>query len=121
MLPPCICRKIVLKEEEEVIPSKHVEVNVTLDKKGNKHGMRSYIYVEMAMQLFCNMMAKLLIDGRFQASQSFSNLEDKIVVVIDLDKSDSDIVLTIRICNRKEDNSREYVQALAILEGPVGK
>ena len=41
--------------------------------------------------------------------------------MIGLDKSDLDLVLTIRICNRRSGNSRYFVQALAVLEGPVAE
>ena len=123
LIPACIRRKISLKEGEGVIPACMVEVNVLTNKKGNKRGVRPYTYVKNAMQLFCKMLTSLLVDvkEKFQPSQVFSKLQNKIVIVIGIDKSDSDLVLTIRICNRKGGNSRVYVQALAILEGPVAE
>ena len=119
LIPPSIHRKIALVEGQGVIPACVVEVNVLLTKKGHKRGMRPYTYVQNPMQLFCNMMVRVLLDAKYEPSQMFSNLRDKVVTVIGIDKSDSDLALTIRICNREQGNSRSHVQALAVLEGPV--
>ena len=71
--------------------------------------------------LFCNMMVRVLLDAQYEPHELFSNLRDKVVTVIGIDKSDSDLALTIRICNREQGNSRSHVQALAVLEGPVAE
>ena len=104
-----------------MIPACVVEVNVLLTKKGDKCGMCPYTYVQNPMQLFCNMMVRVFLDAKYESSQMFSNPRDKVVTVIGIDKTDSDLVLTIRICNRKQGNSRSHVQVLTVLEGPVAE
>ena len=52
LMPACIHRKVAVVEGQGVIPACVVEVNVLLTKKGNKHGMRPYTYIQNPMQLF---------------------------------------------------------------------
>ena len=52
-------------------------------------------------------------------SLEFSSLVDKIVISIGLDKAASDLIETVRVCNRRQGNSRLFVQAMACLLGPI--
>ena len=54
-------------------------------------------------------------------SFEFLLLVDKIVISIGLDKATSDLIETVRVCNRRQGNSRLFVQAMACLLGPVAE
>ena len=96
-------------------------MNCIKTRKGNRRGMCNYAYVENPMQLIANLLRRLHLEGKYQSSIEFSALENKLVIVIGIDKSDSDVVVTVRICNRVKGNSKLHVQALSILEGPVAE
>ena len=121
LIPSNIRNKMTLKEREGVVPSRVVEVNCTITRKGNRRGMCTYYYCEYPAQLVANMIRRMYLDDAHEDSFSFSSLKDKFVVAIGIDKSDKDLVGTMRICNRKKGNSGLHVQAFSCLEGPVAE
>ena len=121
LIPPNIRNKMSIKEREGVVPLWVAEVNCTITQKGNRRGMCTYYYCEYPAQLIANMIRRMFLDGAYEESFSFSSLNDKLVVAIGIDKSDKDLVGTMRICNRKKGNSGLQVQAFACLEGPVAE
>ena len=83
--------------------------------------MRTFFYVKYPGQLVANMIASAVVDGTYMDSFEFSSLVDKIVISIGLDKAASDLIETVRLCNRRQGNSRLFVQAMACLLGPVAE
>ena len=68
-----------------------------------------------------NKIASAVLDGAYMDSFEFSSLVDKIVISIGIDEATSDLIETVRVCNRRKDNSRLFVQAMACLLGPVAE
>ena len=67
------------------------------------------------------MIKSAVLDGELMDSNSFSALDDKIVVSIGIDKAASDLIQCARVVNRRKGNNRLYVQALSLLLGPVAE
>ena len=50
-------------------------------------------------QLLINMIRRIFLDDAYKSSFSFSSVKDKLVVAIDIEKSNTDLVGTWRVCN----------------------
>ena len=61
------------------------------------------------------------LDGAKEESSIFCSLRGNIIVAIGIDKSDKDLVGTVRMCNRRKGNSGLHVQAFGCLEGLVAE
>ena len=92
ILPPNI--ELLVSKKEGVIPSRVVEVNCTITLKGNRRGMCSYHFCKYPMQLLVDMIWRLFLDDVWEDSITFCILENKLVVVVGIDKSDKDLVGT---------------------------
>ena len=119
LLPPNIRKEVSLLERQGVVPSKVVEVNCILTRKGNRRGMCANYYCESPHQLLANMLRRMFLDNSYKDSIVFSSKKNKLAVSIVFNRSDKDFVGTWRPCNRIMGNSGLYVQAFACLEGPV--
>ena len=83
--------------------------------------MRPFFYCEYPAQLLANMIRFVIVDDAWEDSFLFSSLRNTVVAAMEIDKSDSDLIQTIRVCNCKKGNVSIYVQALACLLGPVAE
>ena len=83
--------------------------------------MRPFFYCEYPAQLLANVIRLVIVDDAREDSFSFFSLRDTVVVAMGRDKLDSDLIQTIRVCNRKKGNASIYIQALACLLGPVAE
>ena len=106
LLPSCIRNKVRIEERRGVILPRVVEVSCTLTRKGNLEGMRSFIYVEYPGQLIANMIKSAILNGELMDSNSFSALDDKIVILIGIGKAASDLIQYARVVNRRKGNNR---------------
>ncbi len=122
ILPKNVKKIISNLENLGVVPSKLVVItDCVLTKKGNKRGNRNFYFSSSPTTLLGLMLRRLVLDGTMEESFLFSSLENKIVVAIGFDKSDSDFVGTWRICNRARGNSSVFVQSFACMEGPIAE
>ena len=96
-----------------------VEVSCSITQRSSRREMRPFFYCEYPAQLLANMIRLVVVDNAWEDSFSFSSLRDKVVVAMGIDKSDLDLIQTIRVCNRKKGNASICVQALACLLGPA--
>ena len=83
--------------------------------------MRTFVWCTRPTVLLGNMIQRVIKEGSFEESFTFSSLKNMIVVAAGLDKSYSDFIGTWRVCNRKRGNLSLYVQLFACLEGPVAE
>ena len=54
------------------------------------------------MQLLANMIRIMFLDDTYENSITFFKLKNKLVVAVGIDKSDTDLVGTWRVCNWKK-------------------
>ena len=119
VLPPNIWRHVNKMEIDGIVPPFIVQVWCTANKKGNKKAINTFYYCSRPSQLLENMLRRMFMDNTFQDSSEFSSLNNKIVISIGFNKSDSNFLGTWRPCNRKKGNLSLFVQTFACLEGPV--
>ena len=117
--PPSIKNKASLSYNQGVILPRVVEVSCSITQRSSRREMRPFFYCEYPAQLLANMIRLVIVDNAWEDSFSFSSLRDKVVVAMGIDKSDLDLIQTIRVCNRKKGNASVCIQALACLLGSV--
>lgn len=103
-------------EQEGVVPviCKRIELHVTKDE--NKKRMCTYYYVSKPGQILELLTMRSILDGTYRDSDAICNREHKLIMVWGADKSDTDVTLSTRVCNRKDGNSSLHVQPLACIE-----
>ena len=60
--------------------------------------------------------AQSILDGSYRNSQDICSKNDKLIMVFGIDKSDTDLLCSQRVANRKDGNSRNHVQPIACAE-----
>ena len=61
------------------------------------------------------------LDGAKEESFTSCSLRGKIIMAVGIEKSNMDLVSTVRVCDRRKGNLRLHVQACGCLEGPVSE
>lgn len=116
LLPPDL--RVLLGELEKtgVVPAicKRVELTVSLDE--NKKRMCTYYYVSNPGHLLEHQTATSILDGTYQDSFSICSQRNKLIMVWGINKSDTDVTCSMRVCNRKKGNSSLHVQMIASIE-----
>ena len=89
LIPPNIRKHVCEMECKGVVPSKCVEVDCTITKKGNRRGMCTFYYSAKPTQLLSYMLRRMFLDNTVQGSFDFLSQKDVLVISIGFDKSDS--------------------------------
>ena len=116
-LLPRDIRKILQElEQMGVVPVSSCQVELQIAGNKEKTGLRTYYYVTDPGHILELQTARSILDGSYRNSQVISSKNDKLIMVFGIDKSDTDLLCSQRVANRKDGNSRNHVQPIACAE-----
>ena len=103
-------------EKTGVVPVICKRVELSLTKDENKKSMCTYYYVSRPGQILEKQTASSILDGTYRNSSAICSRENKLIMVFGIDRSDTDLTCSQRLCNRKDGNSSLHVQPIACVE-----
>lgn len=116
LLPADLRRILQELEQTGVVPAIacRIELETAQDKK--KKAIRVYYYVSKPGQILELQVARSILDGSYRNSIEICSKSNKLIMVFGNNKSDTDLLCSQRVANRKDGNSRNHVQALGCAE-----
>ena len=104
-------------ETSGVVPVICKRIEMQISKDENKKGICTFYYVKNPGRLLERQTERSILDGSYRPSKKVCNCPDKLIMAWGIDKSDTDLSCSQRVCNRYKGNSANFVQGLASAEG----
>jgi len=117
VLFPAEIQKILhVQEISDVGPVACKQIKLQISRDDNKRGIWTYFYVTNPGELLERQTMMSVPDSSYCQSSLICNRTNKLVMAWGIDKSDTDMSCSQRVCNRWKGNSANYVQSVCTAE-----